>query len=437
MIKRLRRRFITIAMVSIGIVLFIIMATINVANYVSVNTSADERLDLISSFDGTMPKMTGEYGYKRDTDTNNANNTLPPDDAEMEEREDFRNNYKTLSAETPFDTRYFTVSISSDGSVTEAGLDYIAAVSEEEAESIATKLYESGKTSGFYSYYKYTCIETTDDNGNTCTLYIFLDCQNDLQTFRYFLVASILISLGGLFFVFLLVLFFSKIMLRPITESYAKQKRFITDASHEIKTPLTIIDANTEIIEMEHGEDEWTTSIRNQIKRLTELTNKLVFLSRMDEENHQITRLDFSLSDAVSETAEPFLTVAQSKGKQLELSVEKGISYTGDESQIRQVVSLLLDNAIKYSSESGSIRLTLKASGKGKVLEVWNDSDDIAQGNQDVLFERFYRNDASRNSKTGGHGVGLSVVQAIVLAHKGKITARSDDGKSIRFTIIL
>ncbi len=424
MIKRLRRRFITIAMVSIGIVLFIIMATINIANYISVNTSADERLDLIASYGGTMPGMSKDGGGPP---------ALPSDDA----REDFRKSYKTLSAETPFNTRYFTVNISSDGTVTEAGLDHIAAISEADAEEIATSLYERDQTSGFYDYYKYTCIESTDQNGNPSTLYIFLDCQNELHTFRYFLIASILISLGGLFFVFLLVLFFSKIMLRPITESYAKQKRFITDASHEIKTPLTIIDANTEIIEMEHGEDEWTTSIRNQITRLTELTNKLVFLSRMDEENNQITKLDFSLSDAVSETAEPFLAVAQSKGKELKLSIEKGISYTGDESQIRQVVSLLLDNAIKYSTESGSIQLTLKTGGKGRILEVWNTSDDIAQGNQDVLFERFYRNDASRNSKTGGHGVGLSVVQAIVQAHKGKISAKSDDGKSIRFTLTL
>jgi signal transduction histidine kinase len=156
----------------------------------------------------------------------------------------------------------------------------------------------------------------------------------------------------------------------------------------------------------------------------------------MDEESSRLPMLDFSLSDAVEETARPFEAVAAAAHKQFFCEIEPNITCTGDESSIRQLISLLLDNAMKYTPEDGSIRLTLSASGKNKTLSVWNTADSIAPGRHDELFERFYRPDSSRNSATGGHGIGLSVAKAIVTAHKGKITAKSDDGKSIRFTVI-
>ena len=257
------------------------------------------------------------------------------------------------------------------------------------------------------------------------------------MTIKNYAFASIGISLIGLFIVFLLVCFFSKAVTKPMAESYEKQKRFITDASHEIKTPLTIIDANTEILEMTHGENEWTESIRKQIGRLTSLTEKLVFLSRMDEENSKLEMEVFNISDAITDTAMPFKAVAAAKGKTLEINVLSDISYCGNETTIRQIVSLLLDNAVKYSSENSLIKVDFCVSGKSKVLTVWNSVDKIEQGKLDYLFERFYRIDKSRNSKTGGFGIGLSVVQAIVTAHKGKISAKSEDGKSITFVITL
>lgn len=160
-----------------------------------------------------------------------------------------------------------------------------------------------------------------------------------------------------MFLVFILVCIFSSRAVKPIAESYQKQKRFITDASHELKTPLTIIDANTEVIELTTGENEWTISTRNQVKRLASLTEKLVMLSRMDEENTTLERQNFCISDAVYDTAEPFLSVAKSKGKTFDIDVTGDIYYTGDEKYIRQLISLLLDNAMKYSSENGIIKL--------------------------------------------------------------------------------
>lgn len=319
-----------------------------------------------------------------------------------------------------------------DGTVFSVDTGRIAAVSSEEAAEYAAQLYAQGKTGGFFENYKYQAHAC-----NEGIMYIFLDCNEELETFYSFLFVSILASLIGILLVFALVLFFSKLAVRPVAESYEKQKQFITDASHEIKTPLTVIDANTEVLEMESGENEWTKSIKNQVKRLASLTEKLVFLSRMEEENAALQMADFSLSEAILQTAQPYEAIAEVQGKTLSLEIERNVSYYGNEASLRQLISLLLDNAMKYSNPGGSIAVQFRTAGKNKVLSVKNTVSHIQKGKLDMLFERFYRLDSSRSSQTGGYGIGLSVARAIVTAHKGKISAQSDDGRSILFTIVL
>lgn len=204
-----------------------------------------------------------------------------------------------------------------------------------------------------------------------------------------------------------------------------------------MKTPLTIIDANTEVLEMEYGESEWSRSIKNQVKRLASLTENLVLLTRMDEEKQVLQMTDFSLSDAVADAAQPFIAVAATSGRRFALDIQPGISCYGNETAIRQLVSLLLDNAIKYSNDGSQIALRLRMAGKNKELTFYNTVTEMNTGNLDVLFERFYRADDSRSSDVKGYGIGLSVVKAIAVAHHGKITAKSDDGKSILFTFVL
>lgn len=495
MLKKLRRKFIAIAMLSVSIVLIAIVGTINIANYISTNEALDARLKLIAGNGGTFPdlleqKNMGVEGNETDS-INNGTSTRkeppsgktdvqPPEDMNQADLKD--NNLKDnglkendlkrhgISPESQFDTRYFTVTINSNGEVENIDTSKIASVSSENAAQYAKKLWKSGKKgdgkSGFAESCKYL---TVDEDGST--MYIFLSCQRELSTIKTYILASVGISVFGLGVVFVMIYFFSGKILKPVSESYEKQKRFITDASHEIKTPLTIIDANTEVIEMMEGENEWTSSTRKQVARLTLLTEKLVFLSRMDEEATKLEMLEFSLSDAILDTAEPFKTVARTKGKKLTIDVTDGILYTGDEKTIRQLVSILLDNAMKYSGCSSAgfeksninktnlnkttqtqnncattinpapeIEISLKPSGKNRIITVWNTVDETAnikKGRQDMLFERFYRTDTSHNSKTGGFGIGLSAAYAIVKAHKGKITAESKDGRSIKFTIVL
>lgn len=468
MIKTLRKKFIAIAMLSTSLVLFIIIGAINIANYINTNANLDARLELIAYNGGTFPDMNDDGsapavpdisseapdssttdmaptpdGSTVPNDSTVSDGSTAPDDSMVPPAPDsgsyFDDQYGRhgIDKETPFETRYFSVLLYANGSVSTIDTGKIASVSTSEAGDYATSLYGKGKTKGFIDQYKYLSVSTTNTNGDNMVLYVFINCSKELMTIRTYALASIGISIIGLLVVFVLVCFFSKTVTKPMAESYEKQKRFITDASHEIKTPLTIIDANTEVLEMMEGENEWTVSIRKQIARLTALTEKLVFLSRMDEDSTRLEMLEFNISDAILDTAMPFETVAESKGKTLDISVAPDINYTGSETNIRQMVSLLLDNAIKYSSENGSIRLNFSANGKLKTLSVWNTVDEIETGKLDYLFERFYRIDKSRNSKTGGFGIGLSVVQAIVQAHNGKVSAKSEDGKSIEFTISL
>lgn len=468
MIKTLRKKFIAIAMLSTALVLFIIIGAINIANYINTNANLDARLELIAYNGGTFPDMNDDGsapavpdisseapdssttdmapapdGSTVPNDSTVSDGSTAPDDSMVPPAPDsgsyFDDQYGRhgIDKETPFETRYFSVLLYANGNVSTIDTGKIASVSTSEAGDYATSLYGKGKTKGFIDQYKYLSVSTTNTNGDNMVLYVFINCSKELMTIRTYALASIGISIIGLLVVFVLVCFFSKTVTKPMAESYEKQKRFITDASHEIKTPLTIIDANTEVLEMMEGENEWTVSIRKQIARLTALTEKLVFLSRMDEDSTRLEMLEFNISDAILDTAMPFETVAESKGKTLDISVAPDINYTGSETNIRQMVSLLLDNAIKYSSENGSIRLNFSTNGKLKILSVWNTVDEIETGKLDYLFERFYRIDKSRNSKTGGFGIGLSVVQAIVQAHNGKVSAKSEDGKSIEFTISL
>lgn len=406
-------------MLSTMLVLTAIMGVVNFSNYREMLDRADEMTALLEQNDGKFPEEPS-WHEQDDTET-------PPAKPENDEKDKSR-----FSVETPFETRYFTVTVDENGEVTDCDLDRIAAVDEETAEEYTQTAQQKNKTTGFQGIYRYRVTETEDG-----AKYVFLDCRREISNFRTVLVTTISVSLLGLAAVFVLVVIFSRMVFLPVEESIQKQKRFITDASHELKTPLTIIDANIEVMEMESGESQWTKSTRKQIQRLSGLVQQLVTLSRLDEEKGLEEKCEFNLSEAVSECVQPYESLAQTREKNLTLNIEEDITYTGDERSIRQLAGILMDNAVKYSSENGNITLTLKKKGKKIFLEVYNDADDLPQGKLDVLFERFYRLDSSRNSGTGGSGIGLSMAKAIVQAHKGKITAENKNGRGLTITVIL
>ena len=418
MIGCLRRKFIVACMVSLAIVLTVILGGVNLMSYHKVVSDADAVLALLDANDGAFPKSHGS-------------GTLQPDSTPPAKKDPF--GQRGMSPETPYESRFFSVLLGESGQVLQIDTGQIAAVDEEEAAVYAQNVFLSGHRSGFWENYRY--LQCESDQG---CLVIFLDCGRSLSSFRMTLLASVLLSLLGLLAVFVLLLILSKRIVRPVAESYEKQKQFITDAGHELKTPMTIISADADLAEMECGENQWISDIRRQAQRLTGLTNDLIYLSRMEEEQPKLQLIDFPLSDVAEEMAQSFRALAKSQEKEFSLRIQPMLSCTGDEKAIRQLLSILLDNALKYSPAGGRLELALEKQGRTLLLSVSNTSaQPIEQDKLPHLFDRFYRTDQSRSSQTGGYGLGLSIAKSIVLAHKGRIRAESPDGRTVTFMIHL
>ena len=433
MIRQLRKKFIVVAMLSTLLVLTLLIGSIQVINYHDILKNADELLNILAENNGSFPGLSDQPDIRPGKGTPSKDEQPPendglPEDETPPDKPIREGKPGGWSEETPYETRYFSVLLDENQEILETETQNIAAVSSDEAKSYAEEIVASGAKKGFYKQYRYLVAEEA-----AAVRIIFVDCGRLLDNFRSFLLVSVGVSALGL----LLVFFFSKLVFYPVLESDQKQKTFITDASHELKTPLTIIDANTEVLEMMEGENEFTKSIRNQVKRLTNLTQQMVTLTRMDEGRKMGPVTEVPFGETVAELSDSFALVAKSRGKSLQQDIEEDVTVTGDEAFLTQLVSLLLDNAVKYSDEEGNIQVRLHKKGKKTMLQISNTAKDLQTGNLDILFERFYRTDASRNSETGGSGIGLSVAKAIVQAHKGSIHARSIDGKTIEFTVVL
>ncbi len=409
MINKLKRKFIMITMSSLCLVLILLVGTINIMNFNQTNKTAEETLRILSENKGVFPD------FKRGLE--------PPRD----KRPGFE-----INEETRFQTRYFIVKLGEDGSITAIDTSHISAVSSSDALEYADDVMASAKISGYSGFYKYKLVETTDGS-----MLIFLDCRKELQMVLYFLLTSGAVALGTLLLVFILVSVFSKRAINPIINNMEKQRQFITDAGHEIKTPLAIISANADVLELTHGESEWIMSIRNQTSRLDKLVKNLLTLSRMEEDNIELSYHEFNLSGCVDTIARSFLAVAESQNKKLTLDIQPDILFQGDEGCFEQLVSTLLDNAMKYSNDCGEISVYLSTHKKNVKLQVRNTVENLDHKNLDRLFDRFYRADESRSRETGGYGIGLSIAKSIVEAHHGKITATGEDGRTICFTVTL
>ena len=428
MIKRLRIRFILTTILSVLLVLVIIMGSINLLNFRGVVSEADELLEMIASNDGCLPQALFRDDFRR-----MHGDGIPPQDDFHKKNGIFQRN-DWFSEETPFESRYFSVQLDADGEICEVLIDNIASVSVSDAETCAQEILAGNAERGFLDSFRYLREETDDG-----TILVFLDCGRSLSNFRSFLLYSLLVSAAALLLVGGIVVLISGRVLRPIAESYEKQKGFITDAGHELRTPVTVIEADASVLEMEIGENEWLTDIRRQTGRLAELTRELTYLSRMEEGGKPKEMIDFPISDVVAETAKSFTSRAMVAGKELQYSAAPMLTYCGDEAQIRKLVSILLDNAVKYSSEGGKIALSLDKKNKNIVLTVSNTVENIDKEMTSHMFERFYRGDKSRtSSESGGFGLGLSIAAAITAAHKGKISAAAqEDGKMLTVTVIL
>lgn len=433
MFNKLRRKFVLIVVLSLFIVEAVIIGVISGINYYNLNERADSLLQMISDGDGKFETESDKrYDKKPDSDNNDNGRRDPPGDQKKKPKLSNLIGAGDVDIETRYSTRYFFVRTDLENKIKMINTSHIAALSAKESREFAAEILESGKETGFIDGYKF--LVTTSEKSK---LVVVIDFNADISTAMNFFYVSCLVGFGSLIVVTVLVALLSKRAIKPMVENMERQKQFITDAGHEIKTPLAIISANTEVIEMLEGENEWTQSIRHQTSRLSELVQRLLKLAKMEDEVRQEMLItEFNISDAVADAAEPFITLAKSKNKDLTLDITDGLTFTGDEAQIRELTSILTENAVKYAEENTEIKLSLKRQGKETVLSVFNKGEPIAEESLPKLFDRFYREDSSRTRDTGGSGIGLSIAKAIVTSHKGSISARNTDG-GILFTATL
>ena len=397
MLKKMRWRFIGAAMAAFTAVVLTLLCFVNLWNYHSVTSQQDEALTRLMEIEDQQMPFSSRRG------------ALPFDD------------WSHFSPEVQYSLRFFSVHYDTDGAVLRVNQDYIASISEGDAEHYADAALENGKVHGYESGYRYL-VSTTEDE----TVVLFLNSEREIQTMRSLLWITLAIAAVCLVVVFGLVVLFSRRAITPYLKNMEAQRQFITNAGHELKTPLTAISTSADVLAMEHGGDEWVHNIQVQAGRLSKLITSLVALSRLDEENPFPVRTEFSLSDALWEISEPFVSLAQAKEKTYTQDIADGLTVTGDRTAIQQMVSILLDNALKYSPDGGSIALTARRSGKRAEIIVSNTVDEAQAIDTTRLFDRFYRADESHSSAVSGTGIGLSIVKATAEAHGGTISARQE-----------
>ena len=405
MLSKMRRRFIASAMAAMGAVTLVLLVAVNLWNYTITTDRLDDTIDALMT--------TGQEPY-----SGSSSFTLP-------------DIFGSDSPETKYMTRYFAVVYGSDGDALRVFSDYIATVSAQQALYYASDALSTGHMQGYYGDYRY-CVKS----GAAASAVIFLNASPEQQSMKTLLTVSLMVAAASLLLGFALVAAFSKKAIAPYVRNMELQKQFITDAGHELKTPLTSISTSADVLKMENGDNEWVDNIQKQTVRMSKLVKNLVTLSRLDEGVPLPDMTEFSLSDAAWEAAEPFTMRAKAQGKSFSQSISPGLAMKGDMAAVQQLISILLDNAFKYSDENGEIRLSLYPQHKNNIIEVYNTCPPDSLGDIDRFFDRFYRADSSRKYD-GGTGIGLAIAKATAQALGGSINAETADGRSIVFKVIL
>ena len=414
MTKTLRRRMALIAMASLLTILTIIVVLINVINFAGVRSDADDIVAL-------LVKNGGQFVSPQ-----------PPSGGAEGGFEDEESSRPTISPEAPYETRFFMALIDDETlRVVKLNTSQIAALSEDEAMAYLNRIYFGRYNKGFLGNYRFARAQTEEG-----TLIVVVDWSKQLNAAKSFLLSSVIISVAGAGIVFFLVMWLSKLAVKPIEENNARQKRFITDSSHELKTPLAIISANAELLEMEYGENEWVRSILNQVERLTSLTSRLTQLARMGEDEMVAEMERIDLTELVGEAVGSFATLATHNGKAFTDHTTEGLFVRGQREGVAQMLSILLDNSVKYAKTFIDVRLERR--GNRVAFVVKNDvTTPLEVGMQERFFDRFWRGDQSRSSETPGFGIGLSLARTIADKHGGTLTAESPDGETVVMTLLL
>jgi len=436
MVKQLQKKFIISAMLAVTILLVVLIGGINVFNYLTTSGDNDRLMEMLcysfetstkwnaDTTDNTQPPQSingTQQNTAADISGSQNNPDFPPQDNGTKPPDDKKNNGFGRHDKNAVDSaRYAAVAIDKNGNIIRTDVTHISSLTEDEAAAITEALKNNASGTGTYSGFLYRISETKRAEGKVI---ILLD--NGMQISSFFTVLFISIGAGifGWLMMLLLVILLSRKTIAPVARSIEKQKQFVTNAGHEIKTPLAIILANTDAMELHNGENKWSKNIRAQTLRLSGLMQNLLMLAKMDESSTKLPMCEFDISTAAEDTVGAFIEPAALKGIMIEQDIKKGIRLSGNRDSIVQLMTVLLDNAVKYTESGGVIRAELYGSEKNITLNIANTCEPI--DHPEKLFDRFYRVDSARTQKNGGYGIGLSVAQAIAELHKGSITAEN------------
>lgn len=406
MIRSLRRKFILIAMASLIGTMAVLCAAIGVGNYYATTNRVDKAIFILHQNGGTF---------------------LPPGS----HSDPFDFNFQ-VTPETAFETRYIIVALTAQKEIKSVNLEHIAALDRQTVVDTISQIIDAGTERGYVDHYRFGVFQE-EDGGSTI---IVLDCFLQLQAVNNMLRISVFIFLACILIVFVLLLFLSKRAIRPFADNLERQRQFITDASHELKTPLAILSANLGLLEDTYGEDKWLESAKSQITRLDRLIKNLVELARTEETIKEETVEVFSVSEIAQANADAFQPLAEADGKSLAVEITDGIITKGVQNNFFRLFSILLDNAVKYCDAAGTIRLSVSMRGRNIYISISNPCSGVNTAQLPRYFDRFYRADSSRARSTGGYGIGLSTARAIVIRHKGRISNHYADG-IITFTAVI
>lgn len=412
MTRTLQRKFVVTAMVAITVLILFLLGAINVANIVIVGNQIDRTLHVVSEHEGSA----GELRPLPDSVTPRPFMDAP------------KNDYDTIMS-----SNFFVVRFDRNGTILSTDVSRTSAITEEEAETLALRIYESGKESGRTGRFRY--LLAASPTGRVCTL-VFLDTSGENLSYIRVLLLSGAVGLVCWGLMLVLVIFLSRRAIRPIVENMEKQKQFVTNAGHEIKTPLAIIQSNTEAMELYNGETKWSRNIKEQTVRLNGLMKNLLTLARMDEGAGQARAEEFSLSDLMAQAVWSFSQPVEVRRITLQVDLQPEIRLRADPTQMEQLLSILLDNAVKYTNQGGTIWISLRREDKRVRFSVQNTCETLPDAPPEKLFDRFYRSDAARTQKTGGYGIGLAVAQSIAAANRGTLRAEYLPPDRIRFTAL-
>ena len=439
-VRGLRKKFIFVSMLSIAGVIFCLVVLLNVT--ISRLTRNEIRSLLEQSCDRLLESKDQESSTEGGWDSSTASWT---DDSSAEQR--WEETGGGLSILGIFDDQVsqdyfarvnngislFAVYLDENGTAQGVFPSYLDDRGMAVARRYADQIYQSKVEFGNIGVYYHLLRQTTDGY-----IVAFFDSSSQIYGMQRLLFASMVICLGVLIIVFWPVYYLSDRMIQPELRNIERQKQFITNASHELKTPLAVIRANTELVELMNGESEWTTSTLRQVDRMNGLIKNLVTIARAEEKADKSAMAEIDVSAAVKDTADTFAPVATQDGKELVREIEENVRMVADEATVRQLTSLLLDNAIKYCDDGGRVVCQLSRRGKGKGIRL-SVSNSYAAGESidySRFFERFYREDSSHNTEKGGYGIGLSIAESIVSSYNGTISASWKNGM-ISFVCIL